>query len=528
MSVSHPDHPTTSLNSNTNGHPMFADRVTLPPATKPITTAQLVTATKLDAAARSLAVRALPARDHTGYTTAELAVIETVVARISSRHDTDETEGQVLHGALAELPDIADDDGANTLEATVSQHIMTTLQTQSGPIREIVGAERQAEAEFQAFRQQHQLLERSPDYPDSTIWHLALVMGLALLEALASTGMYFVASSSGILGSFVTALALTSTNICLAGAAGYLPARYMNAVDLDDASNRRRNTLAWAIPSLILATATIGFVNLGAAHYRELAAAADGTFQEIDVLLRLWQKPMSLSVASIGLLCAGMLCAVVASVKAYTASDPYPGYEQQHRRYMAKVEARDDLTASLHGQLDAIRTQHVESILNRGTATKAALLELRRRHNALLIAVVHTEKLDAADVMAATNALLRFRSINLEVRSDGVVPKSWSEAIDLQHLIPATSIDDLTDSVARAVDAYRVYIEGLLVVATAQMERINRAQDRLPLILKVIQRQGGGSSDGNDLPHLDELRRLIDDDIRTPDMPATAGLSVLT
>jgi hypothetical protein len=498
-------------------------------ATTPITTAELVATTKLDAAARSLATRALPAAQHIGFTTIELTVIETVAGRISSRHDTNDAEAQSLRGALAEIPDTATDDGASTLETTVTQAVMATLQTQSGPIREIVGAERQAEAEFQAYRHKHQLLERSPIYPESQTWHLAIVMALALVEALASTGMYVAASSSGVLGAWVTAMAVTTVSIAGAGAAGYLPARYMmTAVDLDDAPNRRRNTLAWTIPSLILATVTIGFVNLAAAHYRELAAATDGSFQDIDVLLRLWQQPLSLSVASLGLMCAGLLCAVVASVKAYTASDPYPGYEHQHRRYTSKVEARDDLTASLHGQLDAIRMQHVDGVLNRGTATKAALLELRRRHNALLIAVAHTERLNAADVTAATNALLRFRSINLEVRSDGVVPKAFLETLDLQHLIPTASIEDLTDSVATAVDAHRATAESLLAAATAQMERINRAQDRLPLILKVIQRHSGGESDGRDLSHLDELRRLIDDDRHDPEMPVTTGLSMLT
>ncbi|CAN0453060.1 unnamed protein product, partial [Phaeothamnion confervicola] len=247
-------------------------------------------------------------------TRAEATVVEIVTARLGARRNDVDAEVHGIRGQLGELPDPRTDGTLDMLPAVIGAEIMKVFQTHGAVIRTTVEAERHGRAEYNAFRQKHGLLERSAHYPVSKVKHFAIVGLLLLVEAAANTVMYLPATSAGYGGAFATALLVAATNIALAVFAG-LAARYVALRDLPPQQpNRQRNMRAWAIPALIVVAGLILFINCYAAHYRQVAVSTD-TFDEAQVLRHLGAHPFDLSLASFGLLVAGLLFALVAVFK---------------------------------------------------------------------------------------------------------------------------------------------------------------------------------------------------------------------
>jgi hypothetical protein len=498
---------------------IMAKKMCLPSHTEPLSAAQMVQATGLEAEARSLAVGGLPLATETQLSKGEAAVVELGKSRIDLRHHEVDAADHDLRARLAELPDDRTDGSARTLDATVSQGVMEVFQTYSAEIRDKEGKARSGGAEFKAFRQKNRLLEHTCRGPVSQVRHWAFVGGAGVGEAGLASGMYLPSTGAGAAGAMATALMVA---ICVIGpsvAAGYFPARYLALHDLPpDKPNRRRNTRLWAIPALVVASLLVVFVALFAGHYREVGLATEGAFDQREVLQQMLQHPLSLSLASFGLFVVSLLAALFAGRKAYTSTD-YPGYARETRRYAALLADRDDLKTYLHGQLDAVRHTHVDGLFNRTLATRDALEEMRKQHAMLSIKAMQTARLDASDQTAMSSALLQFRRINRDVRADAV-PAYFDKPIDLSHLVPKMEIDDLGEKIEAATEAHAAHTEDLLNLVDAQMQRINRAKDRVEVVMSAIHRT---STSDTDLPRLDMLRRLIDGN----DVVASNGTSAV-
>ena len=402
------------------------------PLLEPFTTLSARDATEyaeIEKEARTLAVQRQPPAHQTSLSKAEAAAVELIENRIDARAKKNaDSAGEIL-SRLVELPDPRADRNMTQLPEHVANCIMAVFHDLAPAIRQTVAAERDGKAKYNAFRDANGLLERDPDYPPSRILHFAVILLAMLGESAVNGVLYFNATPNGYLGGLTMALLIAAINIGLAVVAGVFPLRHLNL------PNPR--VRYWAVPMLVVIAVTVVFINLYAAHYRDLAASADD-FDEARVLARLVSEPFNLSLNSFGLFVLGLLAAGFACFKGCTASDPYPGYEQQHRRYIGAVEDLDYLKSSIHGGIETVREAEIVYAADKPMATLTLIEAMRKSHAALVIQQDRTRALDVSDIKAATASIKRFRELNLAIRTDGIAPDYFAIPPDFSHLADPT------------------------------------------------------------------------------------------
>lgn len=464
----------------------------------PLSLQQLITVTDIERQARALATQRLPTCEQTSLSKAEALVVELADARFSARQMALEDEAQAIDEQLTELPDPRLDRNLKTLAVHVLNEIMAAFWTHASTIKTTVAAERDSKAELNAFRDANDLLHRLPDYPLSRIQHFALIVLMAMLEAAANMTLFFNGTPAGLAGALTCALLIAACNIGIAVFAGLLPLRHLNLPGW--------RVRLWAIPTLVVAGALILLTNVYAAHFRQVAGRT-GAHGEAAVLAHLAAHPFELSLPSFALLLFGLLFAVYAVFKAYTASDPFPGYERQHRRH---VDCQDDLAylkAAIHGGLDAVRQAEIVYAADRPQAVQALIEAIHKRFAALSAAGVRARALHARDVAAATAAINRFRTLNLSIRTDGVTPAYFATPITF----PA--FHDQGDAVARlgarievAAAHHLEHTEKFLDLITTLLQQVETAKDNTDRIMAAIEKS---CVDDSAVPDLADLRQLI-------------------
>ena len=145
---------------------------------------------------------------------------------------------------------------------------------------------------------------------------------------------------------------------------------------------------------------TVIVINLGLAHYREVAA----TFAEgagADILVRIIQNPLGLvELESWMLFAIGMLFATVTLVDIITFSDSYPGYTKRQIRWDEEQEEYKDEFDSLIQELDDIKEDYNENLKAIGNALTFRQRELDNilsgRNRLTSLYSVHHEQLQRA------------------------------------------------------------------------------------------------------------------------------------
>lgn len=515
------------------------NHVPLPSHSAPISVRQLNSHARLEPEARALATQSLPKADQDGPSKSESEAIELIEGRITTRNDAREAEAHNIEGLINDLPNPDTDCNLFHLDAHVTNEIMKVFHTHAPAIRNTVAHERQAQAALNAFRNANGLGDRTAFYPLSRINHFAMVGLVMMIEATANMFMFIDAVTTGLLGALTTALAIAAANVALAIFAGLVPLRFLNIKDQEDGSSRRSLVIRlWAIPALSVSACLIMFLNLFAAHFRELAVAKHA-FDEKLVLARLIAEPFNLSLQSYILLILGLLFALYALHKGYTASDPYPGYEAPARRQAEAADDKNYLTASIHGGIDAVREAKIVNVTDYPLATGGQLAAIRKRLTALAISNGRDQSLDEQDERAAKTAIANWRALNRQIRTDGITPGYFKTPLDFKHLrqpldtaaivdiklelAAGTSWADIMDRRKVSRDTvYHAHLANLIETATAAHEkhtkrlfelvtrllkRVEDAKDKTEQIMAAIEQS---HVDDDALPDLAELRALID------------------
>ncbi len=460
----------------------------VPGIDEPVSAAQVVALCKLETAASTLAVQALPAAGETDLSAAEMAARELLQRRVDSRHNAGNAAAEEIRAQLNALPDTKLDPTAQTLSTEVGQAIIGVLQEQSGVIADTLEREQTKGAELAAFRESNKLGARSAEYAESPLRAVALLVAVWLVHGIVDAGFYLQASSSGLLGALLTALAVAGLSVWPAAWAGYFPARALHLKDTIESPERSVWMRRWAVPSLILAACVVLGAALYGAHYREAGiAAGDGEFKESMALVHLLQSPLDLSLASVGLGVLSVLSAFFAFWKSYRGiADVHPGYARHDRRHKEAQADRVDLKSGILGRIDSIRIGQVDRLNDQAIATRASLEAIDRQLMALVVMVGRDVKLDASDVKALEGALLAFRKINLRVRADGVVPAYFGKPIAVDGMTPTVKLDDLPGLIEAAKSTHVARTGEVLSAVDRQLRRIAWVKQNLDLILAVI------------------------------------------
>ncbi len=311
-----------------------------------------------------------------------------------------------LSGQVDQL--ISDDSATSAIEAELAGERPALVKATEARLR--------AETNFKFFRAKNNIHEEAV-YPESKLWHVGIVLVLALIETVVNT--FFYENSQGLLGGFFVALAITAMNIGFALLFGYW-LRYKN---LASAENK---VMGWmALAAFILMTI---FCNALFASFRtEYQLVADPSeLREINAAFqRAWPEAILIFKAdmqfkdlwSFVLFGIGILLGILACWKGYTIDDKYPGHGAMDRAY--KKHSAEELF-----QHDKIRQKVKELLHHRKAAVQAVLHEpstqvgMLARRIADLTHARGTLKIQAAAVQRDYALVIdAYRSANNSVRA---------------------------------------------------------------------------------------------------------------
>lgn len=195
-----------------------------------------------------------------------------------------------------------------------------------------------AEVDLRSFRARHGISEQAV-YPESHVWHFAIILSLALAETVANA--FFYENAQGLLGGFVVAAGVAAVNMSGAFVLGLL-FRYRNLAD------REKKAAGWAC-MVVFAILTVYCNALFAAfrtNYQTLGDPSDpsqlrhafraAAEQAGHVFTFGMQFGDLMSFILFG---TGLLLSCFAFYKGYTFDDQYPGHGVKDRTAKAARQA---------------------------------------------------------------------------------------------------------------------------------------------------------------------------------------------
>lgn len=318
------------------------------------------------------------------------------------------------------------------------------------------------------FQQKHALHHRAAAYPESPVYHFAIVAALALVEWISLATFYAEGSDFGLLGGVLIAMALSVVNISLAILAGSL-LRYVN----HRSAQRRR--LALLAASVLYAC--FALVTLAAAHYRvatnDIAQAPTTLSAPAPTALppsvstdvdqwraaRLaWQRfarnPVGFEdVFSWMLVVLAVVFGIFASYKGYAMDDPYPGYGELDRELKRRRALYEAAKAEYCRLVDQVfdRTLHEQArLLSEVKSNIDYYQQLSSRTEEQRRTFVR----DAAELQDACNIVLKgYRQTNVRVRVSPA-PAYFSDSITFGYQLvkPPAGISESEEWLARSYE----------------------------------------------------------------------------
>lgn len=181
------------------------------------------------------------------------------------------------------------------------------------------------ELDWKYFRARNSITEQAV-YPDSHIWHFALIMLLAFVETI--TNAFFYENSQGLLGGFVVALGVAVINMFFALLLGS-GFRFKNLVDL---KNKIIGWVCFALFAYLSIYCNALFASFRS-QYQLLTDPSDA--QQVSHAFKLAALEANkifvyefqfLDLMSFILFGFGVVLSIIAFYKGYTFDDKYPGY----------------------------------------------------------------------------------------------------------------------------------------------------------------------------------------------------------
>jgi vacuolar-type H+-ATPase subunit H len=268
--------------------------------------------------------------------------------------------------------------------------------------------ERQRLAYLNSFRQIHHRIDEAV-YPESKIFHWAIVLALVVIES-GLNGYFFAKGSEiGYLGGINQALLVSLANIGVSIMVGTYVIRNLHHIE-----GIRRG---WGTFGLVLWIGFILIFNLGVAHYRTALGENPETALK-DAVTRFLSSPLGVGDFDSWLIFViGIVAATFALIKGYTDDDRYPGYGDIARRYKrAEASYSESVKSAKTSSLKIIDAAHLEA---RGVVEEIRLRIHEFEHSIQQTEAYQREFESAVQYCLRTvNALLKhFRQNNSKVRT---------------------------------------------------------------------------------------------------------------
>lgn len=221
---------------------------------------------------------------------------------------------------------LADDSLASAVNADMAEERQSLVQLAEGRMR--------AQVDSRHFRAHNGILEQA-EYPESKIWHFAIVAFFALVET--SVNAFFYANAQGLLGGFFVALSVAAVNIGGAMVLGMF-FRYKNMKDREKKLGGWLSLVAFVVLSIYCNALFAAFRS----EYQLLAdTGAQGQLR--DAFSRatneagkvFWFGMHFGDLMSFILFGIGILLSLLAFYKGYTIDDRFPGHGKKDRAVKA-------------------------------------------------------------------------------------------------------------------------------------------------------------------------------------------------
>ena len=246
---------------------------------------------------------------------------------------------------------------------TLGYALQTLTVTSRGVLASLWQDWRAAERTLNAFRMEHGVT-RAAVYPESHLWHIAVLIGLAFVEALANM-VFFARGAEGLLGGLLESLVVAAVNIATAFCAG-ISIRGVHSPSL------MQRLLAGVVG--LGYVAFLGLFHLAVAHYR-VALVLDPDKAATVAMTRLMQQPWALAdMYSCLLLVIGLLGATIAFLDGYKFDDPLPGYGAVWRQWKAAKAAYESLKHQYLTDIQMLTDVYLTQVDTRFDEAMAAMM----------------------------------------------------------------------------------------------------------------------------------------------------------
>jgi hypothetical protein len=332
----------------------------------------------------------------------------------------------------------------------------TTVLSHDNRLALAKDAIRESYRELADFKLEHGL-KRPAHRGLNPIYALSTVGISWLVESGLSTALLRVNDDYGLIGGFIAAAVIAAINVFLSAAVGRFWWPYL----FHKHPLRRVLALLGSAAWVILLT----IWNLLAGHFRD-AKSAGLSEPEVEAIRLLLERTWSFdSIYSYGLLAAGIAFALLAATAAYKMKDPYPGYGDIYERHEDRCgeysdefeyaiedlqETRDDAIASARAVSDELRRQFGE---------RGQIISAREAHRKRF-----RERQEYLEGVG--NFLLsRYRSINVQTRTDGQAPSHFKERWSLGRAELPVDHDESLDTQVQS--AQKALAESIRIISAA-------------------------------------------------------------
>jgi hypothetical protein len=365
-----------------------------------------------------------------------------------------------LQGRVSQL--LLDDSLRAAVEADMSEERSRLVSA--------IEARMRAEVDWRHLRARHKISLQAA-YPDSMLWHMALIAALALVETCINA--FFFENAHGLLGGFSVALGVALVNMVGAMLLGF-GYRYKNLLSIDS------RILGWSC--LVLFAVLCIYCNALFATFRSeyqvLTDPSDpmqvrqGFKIALNEARRIFILDMHIAdLSSFVLFGLGIVLSGLAFYKGYTLDDRYPGHGKLDRAVNAarevEIHQQEALRSRIKDMLHRSRAE-VQSVIHE----PAQLVSLAGRRileigsaQSLLISQAKNIQRDFSLVLTS------YRNANVAVRAT-LPPEYFKHIPDITALIDITAADEHVTQLTAIQEEIRTYREQVQDTLNAKLQRL--------------------------------------------------------
>lgn len=324
--------------------------------------------------------------------------------------------------ANSKLVELRSDIAQALTDDTVLTRVGAELAGDRTALVDATAARIRAEVAWRGFRATNGITDMA-NYPESHIWHWAIIIALAFVETLANA--FFYKNDSGLLGGFFVALAVAVVNMGTSAGLGTLFRR-------KNLSEPSQKYFGWACLAIFLPL-TLFFNSLFAAFRSAFEAASDpgDAGQLRDAFQTAWAEAGGAfagrfhfgDLSSFLLFMTGLILSMIAFWKGYTSDDPYPGYSRRDKVLKAARDVETKRQDLIKQKLKDFLVTHRNHVQGLSGQTGTMITMLSHRTSALGHAKRALEANTAAIERDYHLVLDAYRQANLAIR--GTPPPTY-------------------------------------------------------------------------------------------------------